>query len=161
MKNCPYCAELVQNDAKKCKHCGEWFENKALSLFKKAKSFINEQGLKQQAKLEANREQLIKIKIGELLNYLDFLEEENYIIFVLHNYQNPFDSNNNQDERFSIVHGNAAGRGSIDIQIINSDTIKIDNSGSYDYNGYLGILESLGIGNSMYVVLYDLYERKK
>tara|TARA_R110002020_G_scaffold198482_1_gene399645 strand:- start:1008 stop:1493 length:486 start_codon:yes stop_codon:yes gene_type:complete len=161
MKNCPYCAELVQNDAKKCKHCGEWFENKALSLFKKAKSFINEQGLKQQAKLEANREQLIKRKIGELLNYLDFLEEENYIIFVLHNYQNPFDSNNNQDERFSIVHGNAAGRGSIDIQIINSNTIKIDNSGSFDYNGYLGVLESLGIGNSMYVVLYDLYKRKK
>jgi hypothetical protein len=31
MKKCPFCAEEIQDDAKKCKHCGEFIDSLNLS----------------------------------------------------------------------------------------------------------------------------------
>ena len=150
MKQCPYCAELVQKDAKKCKHCGEWFENKAQRLFNKSKNFINKQQLHHQAKLIANQEQQIKIKVGQLLNFLDSLEAKNYILFV---------HLEKQDRLFTIVYIGGGARESVNIQIKDSHTIKIESYQPIDYKGYLGILQSNDLGKNMYGVLYDLYER--
>lgn len=50
MRKCPYCAEEIQDDAKKCKHCSEWIikpENQTMSLVKgflnKSSDYLNEQ----------------------------------------------------------------------------------------------------------------------
>lgn len=41
MKNCPFCAEPIHEEAVKCKHCGEWLNKKTpADVFNIAKSFV-------------------------------------------------------------------------------------------------------------------------
>ena len=35
MKQCPYCWEQIQNEAKKCRHCWEWLEETVQSIWLK------------------------------------------------------------------------------------------------------------------------------
>ena len=50
---------------------------------------------------------------------------------------------------------------SIDFQIIDDNTIKIDSYSRIDYKGYLGVLKSPDIGKAVCAVLNDLQQRKK
>ena len=47
-KNCPYCAEEIKEDARKCKHCGEWLDGSnqptsIKSILNKTTEFVKEQ----------------------------------------------------------------------------------------------------------------------
>ena len=42
MKKCPFCAEEIQTEAMKCKHCGEWLNNESpKELFQKTEEYEN------------------------------------------------------------------------------------------------------------------------
>lgn len=51
---CPYCAEEIQPDAKKCKHCSEWLTEKPVADKPSVDARAVAKGIKKQKQDEAN-----------------------------------------------------------------------------------------------------------
>ena len=69
MKNCPYCAEEIREEAIKCKHCGEWIKGANLSILAPVSSLasfkweIPPQGIQLETMLGDIEKTLIRIAL--------------------------------------------------------------------------------------------------
>ncbi len=73
MKNCPFCWEKIQEQAKKCRFCGEWLDKKTVKEVKSKKKETKEVSKTEKVEIDPIKKAEYNIKVAYILSIITII----------------------------------------------------------------------------------------